>query len=141
MLVSILNEATHSPVDAMKLPEPLLDAIEAFDHPVRMRIVEYLYDGRDATYTELLRMLGIRKGALTYHLKILTVAAVIYSLTSLDEDFADIHKAFYRLSRWGKAMVDGLMSSFSLLTEVEPESVPKAMTQTPVTEKKAISSS
>ena len=125
----------------MKLLEPLLDAIEAFDHPVRMRIVEYLYDGRDATYTELLRMLGIRKGALTYHLKILTVAVVIYSLTSLDEDFADMHKAFYRLSPWGKAVVDGLMSSFSLLTEVEPESVPKAMTQTPVTEKKAISSS
>jgi len=125
----------------MKLLEPLLDAIEAFDHPVRMRIVEYLYDGRDATYTELLRMLGIRKGALTYHLKILTVAVVIYSLTSLDEDFADMHKAFYRLSPWGKAVVDGLMSSFSLLTEVEPESVPKAMTQTPVTEKKAIFSS
>ena len=110
----------------MQLPEPLLDAIEALDHPVRMRIVEYLYGGRDATYTELLRMLGVRKGALTYHLKILTVAAVIYTLSRLDKDFGDMHKAYYRLSPWGKAVVDGLMSSFDLLTAVEPESAPEA---------------
>jgi len=110
----------------LQLPEPLLDAIEALDHPVRMRIVEYLYGGRDATYTELLRMLGVRKGALTYHLKILTVAAVIYTLSRLDKDFGDMHKAYYRLSPWGKAVVDGLMSSFDLLTAVEPESAPEA---------------
>jgi DNA-binding transcriptional ArsR family regulator len=111
---------------SLQLPEPLLDAIEALDHPVRMRIVEYLYGGRDATYTELLRMLGVRKGTLTYHLKILTVAAVIYTLSRLDEDFGDMHKAYYRLSPWGKAVVDGLMSSFELLTAVEPEGEPEA---------------
>jgi DNA-binding transcriptional ArsR family regulator len=110
----------------LQLPEPLLGAIEALDHPVRMRIVEYLYGGRDATYTELLRMLGVRKGTLTYHLKILTVAAVIYTLSRLDEDFGDMHKAYYRLSPWGKAVVDGLMSSFELLTAVEPEGAPEA---------------
>lgn len=110
----------------MLFPEELVDAVEALDHPVRARIVEYLYDGRDATYTELLRMLGVRKGTLTYHLKILTVAAVIYTLSRLDEDFGDMHKAYYRLSPWGKAVVDGLMSSFELLTAVEPEGVPEA---------------
>ena len=110
----------------MEIPDELRDAIEALDHPVRTKIVEYLYGGRDATYTELLRMLGVRKGTLTYHLKILTVAAVIYTLSRLDEDFGDMHKAYYRLSPWGRAVVDGLMSSFELLTAVEPESAPEA---------------
>jgi DNA-binding transcriptional ArsR family regulator len=110
----------------LEIPDELRDAIEALDHPVRMRIVEYLYGGKDATYTELLRMLGVRKGTLTYHLKILTVAAVIYTLSRLDKDFGDMHKAYYRLSPWGKAVVDGLMSSFELLTAVEPEGTPKA---------------
>jgi len=123
------------------LPEPLLDAIEALDHPVRMRIVEYLYGGRDATYTELLRMLGVRKGTLTYHLKILTVAAVIYTLSRLDKDFGDMHKAYYRLSPWGKAVVDGLMSSFDLLTSIEPEGAPEAVAQTLAVEKKVTASS
>ena len=123
------------------MPEPLLDAIEALDHPVRMRIVEYLYGGRDATYTELLRMLGVRKGTLTYHLKILTVAAVIYTLSRLDKDFGDMHKAYYRLSPWGKAVVDGLMSSFDLLTSIEPEGAPEAVAQTLAVEKKVTASS
>jgi DNA-binding transcriptional ArsR family regulator len=110
----------------LEIPDEIRDAIEALDHPVRAKIVEYLYEGGDATYTELLRMLGVRKGALTYHLKILTVAAVIYTLSRLDKDFGDMHKAYYRLSPWGKAVVDGLMSSFKLLTTIEPEGAPEA---------------
>jgi len=121
----------------LEIPDELRDAIEALDHPVRAKIVEYLYGGRDATYTELLRMLGVRKGALTYHLKILTVAAVIYTLSRLDEDFGDMHKAYYRLSPWGKAVVDGLMSSFELLTAVEPSSAPGV---SQVIEKKVVTS-
>ena len=124
----------------MEIPDELRDAIEALDHPVRTKIVEYLYGGRDATYTELLRMLGVRKGTLTYHLKILTVAAVIYTLSRLDEDFGDMHKAYYRLSPWGKAVVDGLKSSFDLLTSIEPEGAPEAVAQTPAIEKKAAAS-
>jgi DNA-binding transcriptional ArsR family regulator len=124
----------------LEIPDELRDAIEALDHPVRTKIVEYLYGGRDATYTELLRMLGVRKGTLTYHLKILTVAAVIYTLSRLDEDFGDMHKAYYRLSPWGKAVADGLMSSFELLTAVEPEGTPEAVAQTPAIEKKAAAS-
>ncbi len=103
---------------SLVIPDPLRDAIEALDHPVRIKIVEYLYNGRRATYTELLNMLGIRKGALTYHLKILTVAAVVYSLQRLDE-LGDMHKAYYVLSPWGESVVDGLMSSFDLLLKPE----------------------
>lgn len=102
-------------MSGLEFPIELKDAIEALDNPMRMRIVEYLYDGHEATYTELLKMLGIRKGALTYHLKILTTAAVIYTLSRLDENFGDPHKAFYVLSPWGESVVDGLMSSFDLL--------------------------
>ncbi len=101
----------------MEFPIELKDAIEALDNPVRMRIVEYLYDGHEATYTELLKMLGVRKGALTYHLKILTRAAVIYTLSRLDENFGDLHRAFYVLSPWGESVVDGLMSSFDRLVK------------------------
>ncbi|MDP2901471.1 MAG: helix-turn-helix domain-containing protein [Candidatus Bathyarchaeota archaeon] len=103
----------------MEFPIELKDAIEALDNPVRMRIVEYLYDGHEATYTELLKMLGVRKGALTYHLKILTRAAVIYTLSRLDESFGDMHRAFYVMSPWGESVVDGLMSSFDLLLRPE----------------------
>ncbi len=99
------------------MPDNLRDAVEALDHPVRVKIVEHLYDGHEATYTELLRMLGVRKGSLTYHLNMLTRAAVVDALSRLDEGFGDPRRAYYVLSPWGRAVVDGLMSSYERLVE------------------------
>ncbi len=98
----------------MEIPGELTDAIEALDNPVRLRIVEYLYDGHEATYTELLRMLGVKKGSLSYHLNMLAGAAITDTLTTLDENFGDFKKATYRITPWGRAVVDGLMSSFDI---------------------------
>jgi len=105
----------------LEIPVELKDAIEALGHPVRIKIVEYLYDGREATYTELLRVTGVRKGSLTYHLDILTRAAVVGAWSRLDGNLGDMRRAGYMLSPWGKEVIDGLISNYYSM--ISPEKV------------------
>ncbi|MCX6649405.1 MAG: helix-turn-helix domain-containing protein [Candidatus Bathyarchaeota archaeon] len=112
----------------MEIPLELKDAVEALDHPIRVRVVEYLYDGRVATYTELLNMLGVRKGSLTYHLKVLGQCGVVFSKQRLDE-LGDFHRAHYVLSPWGRRVVDGLLESYNSLVYPDREKL-KAVAET-----------
>lgn len=95
----------------VKIPLEVKDAAEALGHPIRLKIVEYLYDGHMATYTELLNMLGIRKGSLTYHLKILGLCGIVYSKQRLGE-LGDFHRARYELAPWGKIVGDSLLAGY-----------------------------
>jgi DNA-binding transcriptional ArsR family regulator len=114
-------------VSGVEIPLELRYAVEALGHPVRVRVVEYLYDGRVATYTELLKMLGVRKGSLTYHLKVLSQCGIVFSKQRLDE-LGDFHRAHYVLSPWGRVVVDGLLSSYDSVVNPRAEA-PRAVAE------------
>ena len=106
-------------MSGVEIPLEVKDAAGALGHPIRLKIIEHLYDGHMATYTELLNMLGVKKGSLTYHLNILGQCGIVYSKQRLSE-LGDFHRARYELAPWGKVVVDSLLAGYYSVVSSAP---------------------
>ena len=104
----------------MMFPEEMKEAVSALDHDIRWRIVELIEETRGLSYTELLEALGIQKGSLTHHLNRLMEGGIIDNYS--EKEFRGPYNSYYRLSRFGKDFLDGLLSSIEFTLFVKPYS-------------------
>jgi DNA-binding transcriptional ArsR family regulator len=91
------------------IPEEVKDTVSALDNDVRWRIVELVHENQNLSYTELLQRLWVRKGSLTHHLNRLMEAGILDNYSG--ENFGGSYTSYYKLSRYGRDFVAGLLSS------------------------------
>ena len=93
----------------MSFPNEIKEAVSALDNERRWRIVELVQDNEELAYTELLRILDVRKGSLTHHLNILMEGGILDNYSK--GGFGGPYSSYYRLSRFGRDFLAGLLSS------------------------------
>jgi len=95
-----------------EFPRPLKEAIKGLDNESRWKIIEYLTENGESSYSTLLNDLKVEnKGILTFHLQELSKGALINRY----EIFGNTTKkrSFYDISSFGKNMINNLMLTFS----------------------------
>ena len=90
-------------------PKEIKEAVSALDHDVRWSIIELIQKNEEMAYTELLRTLNIKKGSLTHHLNSLMENGLLDNYSK--EKFSGPYSSYYQLSRFGKDLITGLLSS------------------------------
>lgn len=114
-------------IKSFEFPYALKNAIKGLDNDLRLKIVEYLVENGETSYSKILKVLEIKnKGKLTFHLRELSKSGVIdrFELLGTKTD----EKSFYNISPFGRSVVNSLMSSL-LPTETklhEPSLIPLA---------------
>jgi DNA-binding Lrp family transcriptional regulator len=83
--------------------------IKALDSPIRRSILIYIEEAGRLSYSEIKDFLGISKGKLNYHLKILISSGMIRNY--LIEDDSEYY-SFYQVSKLGRDIVEGIFSAF-----------------------------
>jgi DNA-binding HxlR family transcriptional regulator len=114
-------------VKSFEFPYALKNAIKGLDNDLRLKIVEYLAENGETSYSKILKGLKIKnKGKLTFHLRELSKSGVIerFELLGTKTD----EKSFYNVSPFGRGVVNGLMSSLlpTETTLLEPFPIPRA---------------
>jgi DNA-binding transcriptional ArsR family regulator len=108
----------------MIFPDEINDAIVALANEKRRRIVEFLQESEEMAYTELLDRLDLRKGSLNHHLNKLLEAGIIDNYAQ--GDFAGPYNSYYKLSRFGKDMISGILSSVEVSIVTKTTTKPRA---------------
>jgi DNA-binding HxlR family transcriptional regulator len=109
-----------------EFPAILKYAIEGFDNPLRWKILEYLVEHGETSYSNLLKALNINnKGKLTFHLRELSKNALLNRFEVIGIKTGE--KSFYDISPFGRSLINGLMSAFTQQLEIRPwlERVPE----------------
>lgn len=101
----------------MIFPDELKEALSALNHDIRWRIVELIQEEETLAYTELLEKLNIQKGSLSHHLNRLMEAGILDNYAK--EEFGGPYNSYYKLSRFGKDFVVGLLSSVEMTIPIE----------------------
>lgn len=118
-------------------PKEIKEAVSALGYNVRWSIIELIQKNEEMAYTELLRTLNIRKGSLTHHLNRLMETGIIDNYSK--EEFGGPYSSYYQLSRFGKDLVTGLLSSIQFpLVVKEKRRAPKIVEFRAYTPKKHI---
>lgn len=95
---------------SFEFPYALKNAIKGLDNDLRSKIVEYLVENGETSYSKILKELEIKnKGILTFHLRELSKSGVIERLELLGSK--KDQKSFYNVSPFGRNVINGLMSS------------------------------
>ncbi len=113
-----------SPIEryANEIPVELKKGINGLDHKVRQAILVLLIHNHSLSFTELAKLLGLSKGALSHHLGKLQNSALVRNYSK--SDFVGPYDSYYSLSKFGESLVDSLTRS------VQPSS-PKSIVYTP----------
>lgn len=97
--------------ESFQFPQILKEAIKGLDNESRWKILEYLIENGETSYTNLLNALKIsNKGKLTFHLRRLSKSAILNRYEILGTETGE--KSFYNISPFGKDVINGLMSAF-----------------------------
>jgi DNA-binding transcriptional ArsR family regulator len=95
---------------SFEFPYTIRNALKGLDNDLRLKIVEYLVENGETSYSKILKGLEIKnKGKLTFHLRKLSESGVIDRLELLGSNTDE--KSFYNISPFGRNVVNGLMSS------------------------------
>ena len=97
------------------IPVEIKSAVSALDNDHRWRILESLLTNEELSYTQILDILEIRKGSLTNHLKNLIFGNILENYTR--QSIGERYDSFYKLTRFGKDLIDGLVGSLPEVAE------------------------